>query len=538
MSNSPAPSLVPAAELAGATVSTAAGTGASPMAPALLVDNLSKTFPGQRALDRISLAVKSGEIHGLVGHNGSGKSTLIKILSGFHLPDPGGSVAVAGKSLLFGNPGASRLVGLRFVHQELGLVDSLTVAENIAIDVGFVVKAGRILWREERERARRLLEVLDSTVDPSALVADLGPAERTEVAIARALASADRPTKVIVLDEPTANLAGSETTRLFAILRRLKANGVAVVFVSHIVEEVLNLCDRVTVLREGRVVGTFDRELLTHDVLVNLIVGAELTHVNRQRADLSQEDQGAGARLEVQDLRGGGVDGISFSARSGQVVGIAGITGSGREDVAGLLFGSQDRSGQVAVEGASMPGGDPRKAIAAGMALLPSERVRRAIIPTMNVRENVTLPRLRTVMKSGRIDGRLEREDASLWLRRLGVRPDDPEAQVAALSGGNQQRMILAKCMRLQPAVLVLDEPTQGVDVGAKEGIYAMVAEAARGGAAVVLCSSDSEELAATCDRVLVMQRGRVTHVLEGEDIIDKVIDTLELGGSVEGIGR
>lgn len=534
----PVSSPEPAAQLAGATATSAAGTGKNLPAPALQVRNLSKTFPGQRALNGVDLSVRPGEIYGLVGHNGSGKSTLIKILSGFHLPDPGGSVSVAGEALHFGDPVASRAVGLRFVHQDLGLVDSLSVAENIAIDVGFVTRAGRILWGEERQRAQRLLDAIGSTVDPDSLVADLGPAERTEVAIARALASAERPTKVIVLDEPTANLAAAETSRLFVVLKRLATTGVAIIFVSHIVDEVLGLCDRVTVLREGRVAGTYDRAGLDHVTLVNLIVGATLTHVARQRTDLSEPGQGVQARLDVQDLRGARVAGITFRARSGEVLGIAGITGSGREDVAGLLFGSQDRKGRVSVEGKPIAGGDPRKAIASGMALLPSERVRRAIIPTMNVRENMTLPRLRTVTRRGFIRGRLEREDVSQWLRRLAVRPDDPEAQVAALSGGNQQRMILAKCMRLHPAVLILDEPTQGVDVGAKEGIYAMVAQAARDGAAVILCSSDSEELVATCDRVLVMQRGQVTNVLEGEDITDKVIDTLELGGSVEGIER
>jgi ribose transport system ATP-binding protein len=497
----------------------------------LQIHNLTKTFPGMRALDNVDFEVRAGEIHALVGHNGSGKSTLIKILSGFHTPDEGTSISVAGEPFVFGQPQTSRELGLRFVHQDLGLIDTLSAAENIALDIGYQVKNNRILWTEERKRATQLLGVLESSVHPDDLIANLGPAARTEVAIARALASSGRPTQVMVLDEPTANIAASETARLFAILRKLKQTGVAIVFVSHMIDEILQLSDRVSVLREGCMVGTFDTQDISHERLVELIVGTKIEGSRRSRTATT-----SGTKPEVicvDELQGDGVEELSFAVAPGEILGIAGITGSGREDVAGLLFGAVSRKGSVEVSSQEVKGGDPNRSIMAGIVLLPSERMRRAIIPTMTLRENMTLPSLKSVTHYGRIVARLETKEAKDWLVRLKVRPQDPEVSPASLSGGNQQRVVLAKCLRLKPKVLVLDEPTQGVDVGAKKEIYALIAQVASEGAAVITCSSDSEELAAIADRVLIMQRGRVTHTLVGDEVTHQAIDTLELGGSL-----
>jgi ribose transport system ATP-binding protein len=510
---------------------SAAGQGASgsPGAPVagrvvLRVRALSKTFPGQRALIGVDLDLRPGEIHALVGQNGSGKSTLIKVLAGVHAPDPGAAVTVGEESLRLGVPGAGHQLGLRFVHQDLGLVPSLGVIDNLALGRGYGTgRLGRIRWRDEARRARTALADVDVHVDVHAAVSTLSPAECTGLAIARAVHDDQnhddqRGTRVLVLDEPTAALGAADVDRLFAILRRLRDRGVAVVLVSHDLDEVLDVADHVSVLRDGRLVASVRRDGLDHDRLVELIVGRAAATAGPPHA----APNGAGRPcLRADGLAGGALEAATFEVGEGEIVGVAGLEGSGREAVVPLLTGQLSRgSGAVHVGDASLPAGAPDRALRAGMAFVPRERKAVGLFGAMNVRENLTISGLRRFVSAGRIRRRAEVAEAAAWIDRLGVVTTGPEAPIASLSGGNQQKVLLGRSLRLGPRVLVLDEPTQGVDVGARVDVHRIIDEAAARGAGVVVVSTDSDELVRLAHRVLVLQQGRVVRTLHrGHDL-------------------
>ncbi|MCW2991770.1 MAG: Monosaccharide-transporting ATPase [Solirubrobacterales bacterium] len=481
------------------------------MSAALEVTALSKTFEGQRALREVDFDVRPGEVHALVGQNGSGKSTLIKILAGFEVPDEGASARIGDTELRLGDAAAAAEARLCFVHQDLGLIDTMSVAENIALATGYTTRrGGRIDWRRERQRARDALDVLSSTLEPDAIVGDLAPVQRAAVAIARALSLAEDGGSFIVLDEPTASLPRTEAERLFEIVRGLAGRGMGVVLVSHHLDEVLGVADRVTVLRDGARVASVAASELDREKLATLIVGREVAaHVPADR------EAAPAATLAVQDLHGDALAGVSFQVSPGEILGLAGIIGSGREEIAPMLFGYRALEGSVRVADRDVPPSDPQAAIAAGLALVPADRARDGLILDMTVGENLTLGDLRPFWRGGRLRHREEREDVLGWLDQLDVQPRRPEALVHTLSGGNQQKVLLAKWLRLKPEVLVLDEPTQGVDVGAKVEIYAAVEAAAATGVAVLVSSSDPEELALLCDRVLVLRRGTVAAELD-----------------------
>ena len=478
---------------------------------ALAVTSLSKTFDGQRALREVDFDVRPGEIHALVGQNGSGKSTLIKILAGYETPDPGASASIGDEPLELGAPDAAAAARLCFVHQDLGLIESMSVMENIALYSGYATGAGhRIRWRDERERARSALAVVGSTVDVRANVGDLPPAQRTAVAIARALTLAQDGGRFIILDEPTASLSRAEAERLFELVRGLAGRGLGVVLVSHHLDEVLGVADRVTVLRDGVRIATVDAATLDRHALAELIVGRQVEpHVSSAR------DTGIDAALVARALRGKALNGIDIEVAPGEILGVAGIVGSGRDELAPLLFGIQPRYGEVRVGDAKLRIGSPEEAIAAGLALVPADRTRDGLVLDMTVRENITLGNLRPYWRRAWMRSRDERADTLRWIERLQIQPRRPEAPVHTLSGGNQQKVLLAKWLRLDPSVLILDEPTQGVDVGAKVEIYGAVERAAAAGVAVVVSSSDPDELALLCDRVLVLRRGEVVARLE-----------------------
>jgi ABC-type sugar transport system ATPase subunit len=472
--------------------------------PALLeLSGISKSFPGLRALDDVRLAVGAGEIVAVVGANGSGKSTLVKILAGIHEPDPGASMAIR-------REGVAARAGdedLHFIHQDLGLIATLTTVENL--DLGRRHRAGGLLpvaSRSEADRARRILGDFGVDVDVTLPLSELSPAERTIVAIARALHGWTRPDNVLVLDEPTAALHGEEVDRLFEAIRRLAARGAGIIFISHRLDEVTGLADRVVALRDGRVVADVPVADIDHDGLVQLIAGRELSGERPVRAAATDAPM-----LDVTGLAGGTVAEMDVALRPGEVVGVTGLLGSGREHVAGLLFGAQRRTGgHVRVGGAPVPAGDPCAAIALGMAFVPADRRGAGAVMTLSARENLTLPRLSPLRRAfGRIDRAAERREVDHWVRSVDLRPADAERRLDQYSGGNQQKIVLAKWLRNEPVVLLLDEPTQGIDIGAKDGIYALIDAASTRGAAVLICSSDTKELAAVCDRVVVMREGR-----------------------------
>ncbi len=481
------------------------------MVTALSIRHLSKTFVGQQALREVDLDVARGEIRALVGENGSGKSTLIKILAGFHEPDPGAIVEVAAVPLALGVPGAGDAAGLRFVHQDLGLVADLDTVDNLALGAGYRLRReGLIDWARERSQAREALARLGYDIDVRRPVGTLTISERTAVAVARALSPHRTEPTMLVLDEPTANLPAVEAARLFALIRVVRQAGIAVLFVSHHLDEVFGLADTVSVMRDGRLVATRPVSELTEPELVELVIGRPLQVHEPMNAALSRSP----AVLSARDLGGAVIAGVDLNVHAGEVLGVAGITGSGREELAGLLFGGAPRSGTVTVAGQPLPAMRPDRSIALGMGLVPAERHANAAFLAATLRENVTMVDLRRNVVSGLLRTGREKSDVAHWLQRLQVRPAGSELRMAALSGGNQQKVVLARWLRMSPRVLVLDDPTQGVDVGAKSEIHALIDAAAQAGTAVLVLSSDHEELARLCHRVLVLRAGTVTDEL------------------------
>ena len=512
------------------------GVVADASAPLLRIGRMSKTFPGLKALDDVSLEVRPGEVVAVLGHNGSGKSTLVKILAGVYQADPGALVEVRdAKGELVAGPAARE--ELHFIHQDLGLADILTTVENLGLGQpargrGFAPVRGAA----ERRRARQLIARFGASFDVTVPVGRLSPAQRAIVAIARALDGWTRPDNVLVLDEPTTALHGDEVQVLFEAIRRVASSGAGVVFISHRLDEVLALADRVIVLRDGRVVAEEPVSRLDHGAMVTLIAGREIADTTTA----SREPAGEPV-LAVTGISGAELHDFSLTLRAGEIVGIGGILGSGREQLGPLLFGVQHRSGGlVAVAGAELVPDDTVAAIESGMAYVPADRRRSGAVMEMSVRENLTLPLLRPLRRAlGRLDGRAERAETRSWMATVGLRPPDPEQRLKLFSGGNQQKIVLAKWLRVRPRVLLLDEPTQGVDVGAKAAIYELILAARRDGTGVLLCSSDTKELVSLCDRVLVLREGRVASEIPRESLTEErlVRDELQLPAAGPDVG-
>jgi ABC-type sugar transport system ATPase subunit len=472
----------------------------------LRVEGLSKTFGAQRVLDDVSLTIRSGEVHALAGANGSGKSTLIKLLSGFHQPDPGATIELAPE------------VELHVVHQELGLIPTLDSVENLALGAGYAVsRLGRVRWAEQRRHAEQSIGRFGVQFDVRLPVARLTPAEQTIVAIARALDDDREQRGVLIVDEATAALHENEVLKLFGAIRRLTDRGWGVLFVSHRLQEVLTLCNRVTVLRDGRTVLSAPSGEITEQALVEQIAGRAI-----EPSVVSGSRVAGAIRLAVRDLHGQQVSGVSFDVHEGEILGVTGLLGSGRDELPDLLAGAAPASaGSVSIDGHPLTPLNIAERIRAGLATVPAHRMRFGLDGRACVRENVVLPQLDPLVSWGRINRRKERQDSSAWATRLEVRPDGVEQPVAQLSGGNQQKVLLARWLRTIPKVLVLAEPTQGVDVGAKEAIHRQLEQAASAGAALVICSGDAKDLVMVCDRVIVLRDGRVAADLFGEELTE-----------------
>jgi ribose transport system ATP-binding protein len=493
---------------------------------------VSKTFPGTVALDQVSLAIRPGEVHALVGQNGSGKSTLIKILAGFHKPDDnGGTITVRDKVLAPGDPAAAHAAGLRFVHQDLGLVMSESAADNLALGVGYATgRAGGIRWRDQYRGARELMHDLGHDIDLRAPVRQLSAVERTAVAIARAMRPSAAPTAVLILDEPTATMPAHDVGVLYDLVRRVRAGGACVLYVSHHLDEVFALADRVTVLRDGHLVDTADVAGTGPRELADLMAGGHVDAGQRAVRELGDpvlELQGVSARV-LRDL--------DLVLHAGEIVGLAGINGSGRDEVAAAVFGGSPRTGTVRVARREVPADRPDLAVAQGVGFVPADRPADGLIMDMSVRENMTLPRLGDYLAALVLRSRRERSDVEDWGRRLGLVTPGTEVSVSALSGGNQQKVVLGKWLRTDPKVLLLDEPTQGVDVAAKAEVHRLIDRAADQGAAVLVASSDETELVRLCSRVVVLSRGRACAELSGANITRAAITRASLGVAEEGI--
>jgi ribose transport system ATP-binding protein len=501
--------------------------------PVLEIEGLSKTFAGQRVLRDVSLSTLPGEVHALVGANGSGKSTLIKILSGFHTPDPNPSLRVRfrGEDVNLHSSGWRRR--LRFVHQNLALVPTLSTTENLAIDRGFTTgRLGRIRWREERRRVREAIERLGLDFDPDLPVASLSRAEATGVAVVRAIDDWDGNDGLLVLDEPTAALSQTEAEELFAIVGKLVAGGVSVLFVSHRMDEIFGFAQGVTVLRDGEVVANRSLEGLGKDDLVNLMVGEQVE-------DLYQAPPEATSRviLKAEGISGIALQGLSFELRAGEILGIAGLRGSGREEVAPILFGASEagsgtiRTGSSAL---SLPI-KPTTAIALKMGFVPADRMTLGGISKMPVRENITLPFLSPLWRRWRLRRRLERAEVADWMSQVKLEPPMPERHFDLFSGGNQQKAVIAKWLRTKPEILLLDEPTQGVDIAATASIHALLADIAGRGTGILVCSSELEELAHVCHRVLVLRNGRLSTEVAASALSERSLLSAILSSDTDG---
>jgi ribose transport system ATP-binding protein len=475
---------------------------------ALQVRGVSKHFGATRALHDVDLDLRRGEVHALVGGNGSGKSTLIKVLAGVHHADSG-TLRVRGEehSLVGHGPEQAKALGLRFVHQDLGIFPTLSVAENLFIGNGFEqARGGRICWARSRDRAKEVLSRFELDLDPARLVSSLSVPQHAMIAIARALQDAEDD-NVLVLDEPTASLPPSEVRVLSAAIRRLADSGRAVLLVTHRLDEVRRLADRVTAIRDGQRIDTVAARALTERDLVALIMGRDLVTASAPRAVVRDADP----VLSLVGVSAGPLRDIDLVVRPGEVVGVAGLLGSGRTELLETVFGVLPlHAGTVLLAGQRVTP-TPGSMRALGVAFVPEDRKEQGIFPGRSVRENMTEGRLtRYFRRMWLRDGRI-RADVEGDITRFAVKTASSLTPIDDLSGGNQQKVVLARCLREGPVLLLLDEPTQGIDVGAREEIFELVNAAATAGCAVLLVSSEFEELVRLSHRVLVLSQGRIT---------------------------
>ncbi|NEK92626.1 sugar ABC transporter ATP-binding protein [Modestobacter muralis] len=469
----------------------------------LALENVSKSFGAIAALRGARLELRAGEAHALVGENGAGKSTLVKILAGVHGPDSG-RVLLDGRPVTLDSPAAARAAGIAVIYQEPTLFPDLSVAENIFMGRQPLTGGRRIDRKELAARCQALFERLGVRMDPERPARGLSIADQQMVEIAKALSFDAR---VLVMDEPTAALSGVEVERLFTVARALRASGAAVLFISHRFDEVFGLCDRITVMRDGQWVSTDATVDLTVEQVVRRMVGRDVAEL------FPKQDVTAGdVVLEVRGLTRRGVfTDVSFDVRAGEIVALAGLVGAGRSEVMRAVFGV-DRydAGTVQVEGKRLKGGSPAAAMAAGMALVPEDRRQQGLVMELSVERNATLTRRWELSRLGWLSARRERDAAAEWSTKLQVKAGRMSDPVSTLSGGNQQKVVLAKWLSTRPTVLVVDEPTRGIDVGTKAEVHRLLSQLAADGLAVVMVSSELPEVLGMADRVLVMHEGRL----------------------------
>ena len=490
----------------------------------LQATSLTKSYAGVRALRLASLELRAGEVHALVGENGAGKSTLIKIVTGAVAAD-GGEIRVSGRLVTDHSPRAARSLGIAAIYQQPALFPELTVAENIAFGLERGGPWGRIDWDARRRRAAELLAQVGARIDPDAEAGLLTMPQQQLVEIARALGAEAR---VLVMDEPTASLSDDDTRNLFRVIASLRARGVGIVYISHRLEELPEIADRVTVLRDGQTIGTRAMSEVSRTELIQLMVGRELSAVFPKKAVTPGE-----VVLELRDLgcAAGGVHGVSLAVRAGEIVGLAGLVGAGRTELARTLFGlTPADTGEIRLRGRPVRLGSPADAIAHGIAYLPEDRRRHGVIPPMAIRANVTLASLDRLSRLGMLDFRRETEIAVDYTRRLGIKAPAVYVPVATLAGGNQQKVALSRWLITSPSVLVLDEPTQGIDVGAKSEIHALMSDLAGQGVAILMISSELPEVLGMSDRVAVMRGGAIVGIVDRAEATPEGIMALAFG--------
>ncbi len=479
-----------------------------------------KRYPGVLALDNVSFSLEAGEVHCLVGENGAGKSTLMKILSGAVRPDRG-TIAIDGTGADILSPRDAQQLGIALIYQDFKLVPGMSVAENIFL--GREPTGGPLSLIDRHELmlgARKSLAVLGEEIDPTATIESLSVAQRQIVEIARALA---RNARILALDEPTAPLTEREVTTLFAVIRRLRAEGVGIIYISHRLEEVFALGDRVTVLRDGKGIVSAQVSATDRRQLIRWMVGRELEN------EYPRSERRAGAEiLRVEGLRGKRLGPVSFSLARGEILGLAGLVGAGRSRLARIIFGAeQPTGGAIFLDGEKFHPRSPHEAIAAGIALLTEDRNTYGLVSQMSVRENITLASIASLVKGPFIDASREELLARQFVRDLRIRPENTGVTVESLSGGNRQKVVLARWLASNARVLIFDEPTSGIDVGVKFEIYTIINRLAREGLGILVISSDLPELLGICHRIAVMCEGTLTGIVERETTTQETIMTL-----------
>jgi inositol transport system ATP-binding protein len=469
---------------------------------------LRKDFGGQTVLHPTSVDFRPGEVHALMGENGAGKSTLMKVLAGLYRPD-GGHVEWRGARAVFASPHDALVAGIAMIHQELMPIPDLTVAENITLGIEPCGRFGRIDRPAQLRRAKELLQELESEIDPSRLMRSLTVAQTQVVEIAKALG---RQADVILMDEPTAALSDHEVAALFRAIARLKARGVAIVYTTHKMDEVFRLADRISVLRDGRLVGTAPANELDPTRLISLMVGREMADVFPKRSLPADE-----ILLEVAGLtREPAYRDVSFQVRRGEVVALAGLMGAGRTEVVSALYGLQPASsGAIHFKGKPLSVRSPQDALSAGIGMVTEDRKGLGLIPALGVDQNITLTALRSLCRGQLIDHRAEASVVGAKIEEFAVKASRPSQPIAQLSGGNQQKALLARCLLGDPDLIILDEPTRGIDIGAKAEIYALIQKLARAGKGVLLVSSELPEVLSLAHRIVVLRRGSVAAMID-----------------------
>lgn len=483
---------------------------------ALRIKNISKSFPGVKALDDVSFDVKKGELHALIGENGAGKSTLIKILSGVYSIEKG-SFELDEKPVNVSSPLEAQQLGISVVHQELKLVESLTVKENIFLGRPFKGKFG-LDWQKLREEAVNLLNRLNIVLDPDELVSKLSVAQKQIVEICKALSY---NANVIIMDEPSATLTDKELETLFNILHELKAQGITIIYISHRLEEIFKLADSVTVLRDGKHIETLPIDQVDKDKLISLMVGRTLgMEYPKRKIEIGEPV------LEVKNLnRKGVLHDISFTLRKGEILGFAGLVGAGRTELARAIFGA-DRgvTGEILLRGKPYTPKNVSNAVSNGIGLIPEDRKEQGLVLDMMVKENISMANFDSIMSSNILMPSKENELADRYIDTLHIVTPDADRKVKYLSGGNQQKVVIAKWLNADCDVLIIDEPTRGIDVGAKAEIYKLMCDLAEQGKAIIMISSDMPELLGVCDRIMVMHDGRITGELLAEEATQEKI--------------
>jgi galactofuranose transport system ATP-binding protein len=489
--------------------------------PILEVRRVTKRFPGVLALDDVSFELRPGEVHALVGENGAGKSTLIKVITGVYKPDDG-QVHFKGEEVSFSDPRESQAVGISTIYQEINLIPLLSVAQNIFLGREPRNRLGIIDVESMNREAAEILERYGIRADVTAPLRSLGLGAQQMVAIARAI-SVD--TRAVIMDEPTSSLEAREVETLFGVIRQLREEGVGVIYVSHRLDELYEICDSVTILRDGRVVHAGELAELSRLQLIAYMLGRELAEVEEEGATGFGEEHEAAREpvLEVQGLtRRPRLREITFDVRPGEVVGLAGLLGAGRTETAKAIFGAEPLdSGSVRVGGEDLRTGSPGAAIKAGIAFLPEDRKSEGIIPDLSVKENIVAAALPRLTHAGLVSEKEQDELVDRFIQSLGIKASSPDQPVRELSGGNQQKVLLARWLCMNPKVLILDEPTRGIDVGAKAEIQKLVDDLAVEGLGVILISSELEEITEGSDRVVALRDGAVVGVLSGEEITE-----------------